>query len=88
MSYRDRSQGIAFIYANPVHLMKSFGIPTGSATSVRVDARPSITSQVDERTKGIEEAMTRLKSNLSRLEDMQSKIRFMISELEKSSRPK
>lgn len=90
MATRDRSQGIAFIYANPVHLMRSFGLNAPQATSVRVQ-RPDVLPMgvLDaERAKAVDESIGRLKSNLSRLEEMQSKVRFMIHELEQSSRGK
>jgi len=83
MAYRDRSQAVAFIYENPLKLLKAFdegnqkkAIAVGLHTHRKIAA---------ERSHAINVATERLKSNLKRLEEMQSKVHFMIKELEKTS---
>lgn len=96
MATRDRSQGIAFVYANPKHLYNLLNQAPGTTESTsqtvphpRSFTLPAGVIHAEEQKKAHEAAqfaIDKLKANLNRLEEMQSRVRFMLSELEKGSK--
>ncbi len=90
MAYRDRRQGFAFIYENPLKLLKQLENSNPQQTSVRIERPDFLPMGVleAEKTKAMEEAIRRLQRNLERLQGLQAKIRFMLAELEKTTEPR
>ena len=92
MATRDRSQGITFIYENPLKLLRTFEAQSGNAVSFktqRPDVLPMGVLEAEEsKRKDLDGAIARLKGNLEKLQNMHSKISFMISELEKGTSKK
>jgi hypothetical protein len=88
MAYRDRSQSIAFVYTHPLKLLKAFNLISQSQTTVATPDFEKPMGVLEAEKKKHEEtaaAITRLKTNLTKLEEMQNKLRFMLGELEKVS---
>lgn len=80
---RDKSQNIAFVYSNIYQLYKKAQAkPEMNARIFRADELGSIQIKKFEPKKLEKNPVDDLKSNINRLQDLHSKLRFMLAELE------
>jgi hypothetical protein len=76
MALYDRSSGIGYVYSN-------FGELLRRVQAVGATAKPSLFQQAVERKDALQrDSLEQLKHNVSRLQELHSRLQFMLSELE------